>query len=140
MRFDGIVEVNETGKLKAPIGAVFRRNLAVLHIHQGADDSFGLAVGLWTIDAGKLLTDIVFPASFAESVIVSSFKFFAVVKINIVDLVRALSDSACEKACVLSGKISAYSSLEKSSMATNRCSRGSLADCPFNKGSRLVSK
>ncbi|MCC8997666.1 MAG: hypothetical protein LM517_11630 [Nitrosomonas sp.] len=59
MRFDGIVEANEPEKLDAPIGAVFKGNLAAPYIHQGADNSFGFAVGLWAIDAGKLLTDIV---------------------------------------------------------------------------------
>lgn len=59
MGFYGIVEVNETRKLNTPIGAVFKGNLAVPHIHQCADDSFGFAVGLRTIGAGKLLTDTV---------------------------------------------------------------------------------
>jgi len=34
---------------------------------------------------------------------------------------------------VLSGRMPVYSSLEKSSVATNRYSRGSLADCPISK-------
>ena len=144
MRLNDIVEINETEKLNASIGAVFKVNLAVPHIHQGADNPLSFTVGLRTIDAGKLLTDTVLPASFDESVAVSSFKFFAVVRISIVDLVRTLSNSACEKAsCTMLGFIGkniGYSSLEKSSIATNRYSRGSLADCPFKKGSRLVSK
>ena len=144
MKLNGIVEVNETEKLNASIGAVFKVNLTVPHVHQGTDDPLSFAVGLRTIDTSKLLTDTVLPASFDKSMAVSSFKFFAVVRISIVDLVRTLSNSACEKAsCTMLGfigKISAYNSLEKSSMATNRYSRGLLADCPFNKGSRLVSK
>ena len=91
MWFYGIVEVNETEKLNAPLGAVFKANLAVPHIHQSADDSLGLSIGLRTIDAGKLLTDTVLPASFIERMAVSSFKFFAVVRISIVDLARTLS-------------------------------------------------
>ena len=99
MGFDSIVEVNETGKLNAPIGTVFKGNLAVPHIHQGADDSFGFAVGLRTIDAGKLLPDTVLPASFAESMAVSSFKFRTVIGISTVDLIRTLgNDSVYEKA------------------------------------------
>jgi hypothetical protein len=138
----GIVEVNETGKLNALIGTVFKGNLAVPHIHQSADDSFRFAVGLGTIDAGKLLADTVQSASLAESMAVSSFKFIAVIGISAVDLIRTLgNDSVYEKAsgAMLSfiEKNIAISSLEKSSMATNRYSPGSLADCPFNRGSRL---
>jgi len=47
MGFYGVAKVNETGKLNAP------------HVHQGTDDPLGFTVGLWTIDAGKLLIDIV---------------------------------------------------------------------------------
>ena len=65
MRLNGIVEINETERLNASsIGAVFKVNLAVPHVHQGADDSFGFTVGLRTIDTGKLLTDTVLLASF----------------------------------------------------------------------------
>lgn len=53
----------------------FKASLAVPHIHQSADDSLGLPVGSRPIDAGKLLTDTVPPASFYESMVVSSFKF-----------------------------------------------------------------
>ena len=97
MRLNGIVEINETEKLNVPIGTVFKVNLAVPHVHQGADNPLSFTIGLRTIDAGKLLTDTVLPANFDESVGVSSFKFFAVVRISIVDLVRTLSNSACEK-------------------------------------------
>jgi len=80
MGLHGILKVNKTEKLNAPIGAIFKASLAVPHIHQSADDSLGLAVGLRTIDAGKLLTDTVLPASFIERMAVSFFKFFAVVR------------------------------------------------------------
>ncbi|PTQ66546.1 hypothetical protein C8R26_14812, partial [Nitrosomonas oligotropha] len=63
MRLNGIVEVNETEKLNASIGAVFKVNLAVPHIHQGADNPLSFTVGLRTIDTSKLLTDTVLPAS-----------------------------------------------------------------------------
>ena len=79
MRLNGIVEINETEKLNVPIGAVIEVNLAVPHVHQSADNPLGFTVSLRTIDTGKLLTDTVLPASFDESVAVSSFKFFAVV-------------------------------------------------------------
>ena len=98
MRLHGIVEVNETKKLNLPIGAVFKARLAVPHIHQGADDSFGFAVGLWTMDAGKLLTDTVLLASFYESMAIRSFKFRTVIGISAVDLIGTLgNDSVCEK-------------------------------------------
>ena len=99
MGFHSIGEVNEPETVDAPIGSVFKASLRVPHIHQGADDSFGFAVGLWPIDACELLTDTVLCASFAESVIVSSFKFLAVIGISIVDLIRILgNDSVDEKA------------------------------------------
>ena len=71
MRLNGIVEINETEKLNVPIGAVFKVNLAVPHVHQGADNPLSFTIGLRTIDAGKLLTDTVLPANFDESVGVS---------------------------------------------------------------------
>ena len=99
MWFHSIVEVNEPEKLDAPIGSVFKASLRVPHIQQSADDSFGFAVGLWPINACKLLTDTVLCASYAESVIVSPFKFLAVIGISIVDLIRTLgNDGADEKA------------------------------------------
>ncbi len=51
MGFHGVVEVDETEKLNAPAGAVFKGNLVELHVHQGADDSFCFTVGLRTTDA-----------------------------------------------------------------------------------------
>ena len=87
MRLNGIVEINETEKLNVPIGTVSKVNLAVPHVHQCADNPLSFTV-MRTIDTSKLLTDTVLPASFDESMAVSSFKFFAVVRISIVDLVR----------------------------------------------------
>ncbi|SDX32309.1 hypothetical protein SAMN05216300_12836, partial [Nitrosomonas oligotropha] len=52
MRLNGIVEVDETEKLNASIGTVFKVNLAVPHIHQGADNPLSFPVGLRTIDTG----------------------------------------------------------------------------------------
>ncbi len=99
MRFHSIVKVNEPEKLYAPIGSVFKASLRVPPVHQGADNSFGFAVGLRAIDACKLLTDTLLCASFAESMIVSSFKFLAVIGISIVDLIRTLgNDSVYKKA------------------------------------------
>ena len=69
MRFNGIVEINETEKLNASIGAVFKVNLAVPHIHQGADNPLSFTVGLRTIDTSKLLTDTVLPTSLDESMV-----------------------------------------------------------------------
>ncbi|PTQ76673.1 hypothetical protein C8R26_11572, partial [Nitrosomonas oligotropha] len=63
VRLNGIVEINETEKLNVPIGAIFEVNLAVLHVHQGADNPLSFTVGLRTIDTSKLLTDTVLPAS-----------------------------------------------------------------------------
>ena len=63
------------------------------HIYQGADGLFAFAVGLWTINAGKLLPETVLPASFDESMSVSSFKFLADIGISVVDLVKTLSSS-----------------------------------------------
>ena len=62
------------------------------HIYQGADGLFAFAVGLWTINAGKLLTDTVLPASFAESMVVSSFKFLIAIGISAVELIRTLGN------------------------------------------------
>ena len=141
MWFDGIVEVDEPAELRTPIGRICKGNWAVPHIHERTDNPLSLPVGLQPIDAGKLLTDTVLPASFIERMIVSSFKFFTVVRISIVYLLRTLGSSVCEKGSgAMLGFIRkniGYSSLEKSSMATNRYSRDLLVDCPFKKGDRL---
>lgn len=77
--------------------------------------------------------------------IAGSFKFGTVVGVSAVDLIRALgNDRAYEEAssAVLGfiGKISAYNSLKKSSIAANKYSGGSLTNCPLRKESRLVLK
>ena len=79
MKPHGIVEVNETKKLNLPIRAVFKASWAVPHIHQSTNNSFGFAVGLRTMDAGKFLADAVLLASFNESMAIRSFKFRTVV-------------------------------------------------------------
>ena len=90
MRLNGIVEINETEKLNVPIGAVFKVNLAVPHVYHVCRNRLGFTAGLRTIDTSKLLTNTVLPASFDESMIVSSFKFRAVVGIRAVDLTSTL--------------------------------------------------
>ena len=69
-----------------------------------------------------------------ESMIAGSFKFGTVVGVSAVDLIRALGDDrtyekASSTVLVLSGKnLSIQFSLEKSSIVTNKYSRGSLTD------------
>ena len=72
------------------VGIVFELCLAVPHRHQGADDPFGLAVGLGAVDLGEFLPDAVGLARLGEGMVVGAFIFFAVVGIGIVDLVRTL--------------------------------------------------
>ncbi len=91
MGFHSIVEIDETEKLNAPASAAFKGNLVVPHVHQGVDDPLCFTVSLRTTDADKLLTDTVLPASFAESMIVSSFKFRTVIRISTIDLIGALT-------------------------------------------------
>ena len=59
MRSHDIEYFDETEKLNAPLIAVFKGNMAMPQIHQGADHLLGFTVGLRTIDAGKLLTDTI---------------------------------------------------------------------------------
>ena len=98
MRLNGIVEVNETDKLNTSVSSVFKTEFVVPHVHERADHALGFAVGLRTIDTSKLLTDTVLPASFDKSMIVSSFKFRAVIGITAIDLIRTLGNSSDEKA------------------------------------------
>ncbi len=58
-------------------------------------------------DADKLLTNTVLPASFAESMIISSFKFRTIIRISATDPIRSLgNDSTDEKAsCAVLGFI-----------------------------------
>ncbi len=72
------------------------------HIHQGADDPLCFTVGLRAIDADKLLADTVLPASFAESMIVSSFKFRAIIRISTVNLIMLIG-SDYEGGCIDQG-------------------------------------
>lgn len=80
---------------------------------------FSFTAGLRMIDADKLVSDTLLLASFDEVIIGCSFKSLAVIGIGRIDSITALgNDNFCEKAgdpiLVLYGKISAYSSLEKS--------------------------
>jgi hypothetical protein len=125
---------------------VLESMLAVPHLHEGADDTFGLAVCLGSVDFGELFADAVLLAGLDEGVVVSALIFLAVVGVCVIGLVRAMGDMTLPTKCraalpwVLSGRMSAYSSLEKSSMAMNRYSLGCVGDWPLSKGRRLVSK
>ena len=115
------------------------------HLHQGTDDAFGLAVGLGPVDLGELLADAVAFAGLDEGVAVGALVFLAVVGVGVFNLIRALLEHVVDQEMggavwVLSGRMSAYSSLEKSSMATNRYSLGCVGDWPLSNGRRLVSK
>ena len=97
------------------------------------------------INADKLLLNTALLVGCDESMTVDSFRIRTVIGISTTDLIGTLGDnSAYEKASstVLGfiGENTGYNSLEKSSIATNKYARGSRADCPFIKGSRLVSK
>ena len=92
MGFDRVVKVNEAHQLDMAVLSVLEYLLAMPHVHQGTDDPFRLAVGLWTVDAGELLADALLFAGLDEGMPVSPPVFLAVVRVGIVKLVRALGD------------------------------------------------
>ena len=67
------------------------------HFHQGTDDPFGLAVGLWAVDLGELLADVVAFASLDKGMLVSAPVLLAVVGVGVVDLVRALGNDVADQ-------------------------------------------
>ncbi|SDZ05457.1 hypothetical protein SAMN05421755_10954 [Nitrosomonas sp. Nm33] len=93
MWFDSVIKVNKAAELNLPVDGVFKVGLVMPHLHQGADNMFSFAVGLGSIDLSEFLADAVRFAGFNESMAVSTFIFFAVIRISIIDLIRALGDN-----------------------------------------------
>ncbi|WP_411725337.1 hypothetical protein, partial [Methyloglobulus sp.] len=54
-----LLGVNEAHQLDMAVLPVLEHLLAVPHVHQGADGTFRLAVGLGSVDASGLLADAV---------------------------------------------------------------------------------
>lgn len=79
MGFDRIVKIDKSPELKLAVGAVLELGFAVPHLHQGADDALGLAVGLGPVDLSELLADAVVFAGFHERVAVGALVFLAIV-------------------------------------------------------------
>ncbi|SDY58442.1 hypothetical protein SAMN05421755_103134 [Nitrosomonas sp. Nm33] len=75
-----------------PVGVVFKVGLVMPHLYEGADSAFSFAVSLVSIDLGEFLADTVCFAGFNKSMTVSAFIFFAIIRINVIDLTRALGE------------------------------------------------
>ena len=102
-----------------------KRLFLMPHLHQGTDNPLRLTVGLRTGNPGKLLTNPVLVTGYTESMVGRAFVFRTVVGVNALNQVWAginqvFGQKLGGAVCGLSGKMAAYSSLEKSSMATNR--------------------
>lgn len=97
MWFDGVIEVDETVQLQLSVEVILEFGFHMPHLHQGADDPFGLAIGLRAVDLGELLADAVGFTGFGESVVVSALVFLAVVGIGVIDLVRALRQHVADE-------------------------------------------
>ncbi|SDY96923.1 hypothetical protein SAMN05421755_10741, partial [Nitrosomonas sp. Nm33] len=92
MWFDSVIKVNKAAELNLPVDGVFKVGLVMPHLHQGADNTFSFAVGLGSIDLSEFLADAVRFADFNKSMTVSAFIFFAIIRISVIDLVRAVGD------------------------------------------------
>ncbi len=60
------------------------------HLHEGADDPLGFAVGLWPVNLGEFLADVMRLAGHGKSVDVGTPVLLAVVRVRVFNLVRAL--------------------------------------------------
>lgn len=99
MRFHRVIEINEAYELKQAVRSIFENMPLMPHLHQGADHPFRLAIGLRTIDAGKLLADAVLRAGTRKGMVRRAFVLLAVIGIGILDLIGALgNDCLGEKA------------------------------------------
>uniref|UniRef100_UPI002108C80E hypothetical protein n=1 Tax=Nitrosomonas sp. Nm33 TaxID=133724 RepID=UPI002108C80E len=92
MWFDSVIKINKATELNLPVGAVFKVGVAMPYLHEGADNTFSFTVGLRSIDLSEFLADAVRFAAFNKSMTVSAFIFFAIIRISIINLVRALGD------------------------------------------------
>ena len=61
------------------------------HLHQSTNDTLRLPIGLRSSDSGEPLTDVVFRTGLNKCVIGCAFVFFAIVRVDVVYLIRALS-------------------------------------------------
>jgi len=74
--FDGVIEVDETVQLQLSVEVILEFGFHMPHLHQGADDPFGLAIGLRAVDLGELLADAV---GFTVS---NSFEKFPIISVK----------------------------------------------------------
>ena len=117
-----VIEINKAAQLLSPVFRTVKQLFLMPHLHQGADNPFRLTVGLRTGNLGKLLTNPVLITGYTESMVGRAFIFRTVVGVNALNQVwtgsiRCSVRNLAALSAVLSGKMAAYSSLEKSSMA-----------------------
>ena len=125
VRLHRIIEINKSAQLLLPMFRAVETLLFMPHFHQGTDNPLCLTVGLRTGNPGKLLTNPVLITGHTESMAGRAFVFRTVVGVNALNQVgqgsiRCSVRNLAALSAVLSGRMAAYSSLEKSSMATNR--------------------
>ena len=79
MRLHRIVVVNKPNEAGVTMLTAAEALFVVPHLHDGTNHSLGLAVGLRSVDAGKLLPDTVGLAVLHKFVALCSFVFLAIV-------------------------------------------------------------
>ncbi len=71
--------------------------LVVPHLHDGANYSLRLTVGLRSIDTSKFLSDTIGLAGLNNFMVLSTPVFFATIRIDVINLIRAFINHPGEK-------------------------------------------
>ena len=94
---DRVVEVDKAQQADLTILPILKRLLLMPHLHYCSYYTFGFSIGLWPIDSRELLTNTQFATGLHESMMADTLELFAVVRIGILDGVRALIGHLAKK-------------------------------------------
>ena len=75
----GVVKINKPYQARLSLLAARKAFLIMPHVHQGPNHPLGLAVGLWPVDTGKFLADVMDFTGVDKFVTVRAPVFLAIV-------------------------------------------------------------
>ena len=91
MGFNGVVEIDKAIEFYLSMQRVFKLNALVPHLHNGTNDTLSLTIGLRSGNSSKALTNVVQCADLNECAVGCTSVLFAIVGVDVVNLVGALS-------------------------------------------------
>ncbi len=90
MWLDCIVKINKPIQLLLSMSRIIKEHFLMPHLHNDANNPLCFTVGLWSGNSSKLLPNIVLATCLNKCMSSIALIFFAIVRINVVNLVRTL--------------------------------------------------